>query len=232
MKKNSRSCKRIKRRPVRKSRRKLGGVNDPYMTPPGSPIRRRFNDSPQSNLSTPESRYSTATNTPYSPLTPPPPIRVPEIQRPFVPVQRMNLMNRFRQIEQQMADEREEGLTDDESMSGGKRKPGEMTNSNTITKSNNKSSRMKKQRRVGDTTWSTDSSSSSSSSGHHLQTPSKKSVDSLNSLMENAALSDTETSSLTIDSAMSATDANTTVKEGGYSRRRRSSKRRITRRRK
>ena len=162
MKKNSRSCKRIKRRPVRKSRRKLGGVNDPYMTPPGSPIRRRFNDSPQSNLSTPESRYSTATNTPYSPLTLPPPIRVPEIQRPFVPVQRMNLMNRFRQIDQQAADEREEGLTDDESMSGGKRKPEEMTTTNS------KSIKMKKQRRMGDTTWTTDSSSSSLS--NHLQT--------------------------------------------------------------
>ena len=249
MKKNSRSSKRIKRsngrkntrKSTRKSKlvsrklvsrklvsRKLGGVNDPYMTPPGSPMRRRFNDSPQSNLSSPASVYSNATNTPYSPLTPPTPIRVPEIQRPFVPVQRMNLMNRFRQIDQQAADDRDEGLTDDESMSGGKRKPEEMTTTNTNSKSK------KKQRRLGDTTWSTDSSSSLSSLSSlstHLQTPSKKSVESLNNLMGNAALSDTETSSLTEYDNMSATDANTPVNVvGGKSRRRSHSRKRTTRR--
>jgi hypothetical protein len=137
----------------------------------------------------------------------------------------MNLMNRFRQIDQQAADDRDEGLTDDESMSGGKRKPEDMTTTNTNSKSK------KKQRRMGNTTWSTDSSSSLSSLSNHLQTPSKKSVESLNNLMGNAALSDTETSSLTVDSSMSATDANTTIKAGGYSRRRRSSKRRNTKRR-
>ena len=243
MKKNSRSSKRIKRSNGRKNTRKstrkgklvsrklvsrkLGGVNDPYMTPPGSPMRRRFNDSPQSNLSSPASVYSNATNTPYSPLTPPTPIRVPEIQRPFVPVQRMNLMNRFRQIDQQAADDRDEGLTDDESMSGGKRKPEEMTTTNT----NSKSIRLKKQRRLGDTTWSTDSSSSLSSLSTHLQTPSKKSVESLNNLMGNAALSDTETSSLTEYDNMSATDANTPVNVvGGKSRRRSHSRKRTTRR--
>ena len=251
MKKNSRSCssKRIKRRHGRKSTRKLvsrkskklGGVNDPYMTPQGSPIRRRFDDSPQSNLSTPASVYSTATNTPYSPLTPPSPIRVPEIRRPAVPVQRMNLMNRFRQIDQQAADERDEGLTDDESMSGGKRKQEEMTTMN--TNPNSKSIRMKKHRRMGDTTWST---SSSSSSGYHLQTPSKKpleskskkTIESLNSIMGKATLSDTETSSLTVDSIeadskMTATNGNTTMNTGGYSRRRmrkHHSKKRNTRR--
>jgi hypothetical protein len=139
----------------------------------------------------------------------------------------MNLMNRFRQIDQQAADDRDEGLTDDESMSGGKRKPEDMTTTNTNSKSK------KKQRRMGDTTWSSDSSSSLSSLSNHLQTPSKKSVESLNNLMGNATLSDTETSSLTVDSSMSATDANTPVNVvGGYSRRRRSSKRRNTKRRK
>jgi hypothetical protein len=137
----------------------------------------------------------------------------------------MNLMNRFRQIDQQAADERDEGLTDDESMSGGKRKPEDMTNTNT------KRCKMKKQRRVGDTTWSTDSSSLS----NHLQTPSKKSVESLNSLMENVALSNnttttTETSSLTEDDKMTATNGNTTMNTGGYSRRRRHSRKRNTRR--
>ena len=246
-KNSSSSIKRsngIKRSRGRKSK-KLGGVNDPYMTPPGSPIRRRFDDSPQSNLSTPASVYSTATNTPYSPLTPPSPIRVPEIQRPVVPVQRMNLMNRFRQIDQQAADERDEGLTDDESMSGGKRKQEEMTTMN--TNPNSKSIRMKKHRRMGDTTWSTSSSSSSSSSsGYHLQTPSKKpleskskkTIESLNSIMGKATLSDTETSSLTVDSIeadskMTATNGNTTMNTGGYSRRRmrkHHSKKRNTRR--
>ena len=249
MKKNSRSCssKRIKRRHGRKSTsklvsrksKKLGGVNDPYMTPPGSPIRRRFDDSPQSNLSTPASVYSTATNTPYSPLTPPSPIRVPEIRRPIVPVQRMNLMNRFRQIDQQAADERDEGLTDDESMSGGKRKQEEMTPMNTNTNSKSK----KKQRRMGDTTWSSDSSSKSSNqleskSKKPLESKSKKPLESLNSLMGKATLSDTETSSLTVDSIeadskMTATNGNTTMNTGGYSRRRmrkHHSKKRNTRR--